>query len=325
MFPTSDTKEQNDQVMRERWLLSTFFPLNGKAYKLDDFVGAYHGKNHHGKNNGKDYGIYDPRFSFGRIRRLRHGKVLIEYLYWPEEVESGRQSYHSAWELIGSDHWQVVSVESLNLKTHSICDEPSNPDEPMFLCDIDHCHLLHHRSCLEKIYRYLFMCEVEILQGATVLRMKILRGEDFLISRVSCLQCGTPISLEDKIPEGSERDTQFFRSTLSSFFSPSFEGRAEISSVRYFRYAKKSPRGWEPKLLKAKYPWLKDNILKLLIDLAYIRQRTYRAQYKVDWLNTSEHGGKSWVLWKGAFLVPGKPGNLLCFLEHLDGILVTGV
>ncbi|PVH69054.1 hypothetical protein DL98DRAFT_186059 [Cadophora sp. DSE1049] len=242
--------------MRERWLLSTFFPrryyevaskwwwgcqdsmeVNGKTYKLDDFVGAYHGKNHHGKNNGKDYGIYDPRFSFGRIRRLRPGKVLIEYLYWPEEVESGRQSYHSAWELIGSDHWQVVSVESLvrvvevnywrnarpprgrfwrqtyktstreltNLKAHSICDEPSNPDEPMFLCDIDHCHLLHHRSCLEKIYRYLFMCEVEILQGATVLRMKILRSEDFLISRVSCLQCGTPISLEDTIPEGSER------------------------------------------------------------------------------------------------------------------------
>ncbi|PVH69055.1 hypothetical protein DL98DRAFT_522392 [Cadophora sp. DSE1049] len=31
--------------------------------------------------------------------------------------------------------------------------------------------------------------------------------------------------------------------------------------------AKKSPRGWEPKLLKAKYPWLKDNILKLLITL----------------------------------------------------------
>ncbi len=66
-----------------------------------------------------------------------------------------------------------------------------------------------HKSCLETIYRDLDVGieSAEILQGARVLRMKISRGiEKFLISSVSCLQCGTPISLEDTNLEGLEHD-----------------------------------------------------------------------------------------------------------------------
>ncbi|KAH6667248.1 hypothetical protein B0J14DRAFT_659223 [Halenospora varia] len=322
------------QAMPEHWLLSTFFPhqyykvarkwwrdSNGKTYKVDDFVEVYHVKNRHGKNDGKNYDNYDPRFSFGRIRRLRPGKVLVEYLYWPEELESGRQSYHSAWELIGSDHWQVVSVESLvrvvevnywdeeeegepprgrfwrqtyitrtkelsNLKAHCLCDGPSNPDIPNFICDSHDCGMLHHKSCLEKEYRDLFEESAEILQEARVLRVKISRGvEEFSIFNVSCYQCGTTISLEDTIPEGSERDSlentlttnlddeihrTFNFADLLSLLSIHLLSRVEQRSLlsEILDMAKESSGGWEPKLLKTRYPWLEDNILKLLITLS---------------------------------------------------------
>ncbi|KAN0123000.1 hypothetical protein V8E51_001326 [Hyaloscypha variabilis] len=242
--------------MPEHKILSTFFPqyykvgrewwqgyqdsieVEEETYRIDDFVRVYHGE-----NDGKNYDIYDPQFSFGRIRRLRQGKVLVEYLYRPEEVASGRQFYHSAWELIGSDHWQIVSVESLggvvevnywdeeeeveppggrfwrqtyrtrtkalsNLKTHCICDRPSNPDKLNVICDNHDCRIQLHGSCLEKEFLDfdVGIKSVEILPGARVLGMKLFRMEDFLISSVSCPQCSTPILLEDTIPEGPKRD-----------------------------------------------------------------------------------------------------------------------
>ncbi|KAI9894959.1 MAG: hypothetical protein M1814_000180 [Vezdaea aestivalis] len=51
-----------------------------------------------------------------RAKDKAHVYVLVQWLYWPNELPSGRQLYHSKYELVGSNHLDVIEATTVSCK-----------------------------------------------------------------------------------------------------------------------------------------------------------------------------------------------------------------
>jgi hypothetical protein len=127
----------------------------------------------------------------GRIQQVKAAKqdevyVRIFYLYWPEELPKGRETYHGTNELVLSNHADIIDATSIMneaeimqlpddeatvppapgqyywRQTHNVkkvgkslstlprycyCHQEWNPDDPMFKCR--HCSTYLHLGCLK--------------------------------------------------------------------------------------------------------------------------------------------------------------------------------
>ena len=131
----------------------------------------------------------------GRIQEFKaekgkNDKVLIRvfWMYWPEELPDGRHDYHGAFEVVLSNHADIIEAQSvsgpaevahwdesdtmeapteglyyrstLNFATgrkrpvssrsqqHCQCHKPYNPDRDMYHCSSSTCATWNHESCL---------------------------------------------------------------------------------------------------------------------------------------------------------------------------------
>lgn len=93
------------------------FIVGQKSFRVGDYVYIYHGDQLHGAQ-------LDPALTANwvalvlevRAADSYHVYLRLFWMYWPDELPGGRENYHGAYELIASNHMEIVDAMTVTDK-----------------------------------------------------------------------------------------------------------------------------------------------------------------------------------------------------------------
>ena len=93
------------------------FIVGQKSFGVGDYVYIYHGDQLHGAQ-------LDPALTgnwVAQVLEIRaadsyHVYLRLFWMYWPDELPGGRESYHGAYELIASNHMEIIDATTVTDK-----------------------------------------------------------------------------------------------------------------------------------------------------------------------------------------------------------------
>lgn len=104
------------------------FIVGKKSFGVGDYVYIYHGDQLHGAK-------LDPALTgnwVAQVLEIRaadsyHVYLRLFWMYWPDELPGGRDTYHGAYELIASNHMEIVDATTVTDKADVLQLEDDNP------------------------------------------------------------------------------------------------------------------------------------------------------------------------------------------------------
>ncbi|KAF8245905.1 BAH-domain-containing protein, partial [Wilcoxina mikolae CBS 423.85] len=161
------------------------FVVGTETFALNEYVFINHTNIPHGTDLSQ---IDDSKFWVARVLEIRaedeaHVYLRVYWMYWPEELPSGRQYYHGAKELVASNHMEIVDAMTVSgranvkhwleldededlpdlfwrqkfdyptqsltdIRQHCRCHKYYNPDHLMVGCPNTKCKIWLHEQCI---------------------------------------------------------------------------------------------------------------------------------------------------------------------------------